>query len=104
MGNSWRKAPTLHGNPKGMATSSAASSTSAPQERKKSLRAQKFQRLLSAPSVDLGALRELLWSGAPEDDPVLRAEAWQMLLGYLPPVRDRQEQGIAKKRSEYEEL
>lgn len=27
-----------------------------------------------------------------------------MLLGYLPPVRDRQAQGIAKKRDEYEEL
>jgi len=56
------------------------------------------------PSVDLAALRELLWSGAPEEDPFIRAEAWQMLLGYLPPVRDRQSQGIAKKRSEYEEL
>lgn len=70
----------------------------------RSLRAGKFHRLLSMSSVDLGALRELLWSGAPEDDPGLRAEAWQMLLGYLPPVRDRQAQGVAKKRGEYEEL
>jgi hypothetical protein len=50
------------------------------------------------------ALRELLWSGAPEEDPFIRAEAWQMLLGYLPPVRERQSQGMAKKRGEYDEL
>jgi len=54
--------------------------------------------------VNPAALRDLLWSGAPEDDPAVRAEAWQMLLGYLPPVHDRQVQGIAKKRGEYEEL
>lgn len=70
----------------------------------RSSKAQKFYRLLSLPSVDLAALRELLWSGAPEEDPKVRAEAWQMLLGYLPPVRDRQRPGLAKKREEYEEL
>lgn len=67
-------------------------------------RVEKFHRALSTPSVDLVSLRELLWSGAPEEDPFIRAEAWQMLLGYLPPVRDRQSQGIAKKRCEYDEL
>ena len=59
---------------------------------------------LSLPSVDLAALRELLWSGAPEEDPKIRAEAWQMLLGYLPPVKDRQGPGLQKKREEYDEL
>lgn len=84
--------------------SASASSSSAPPRPKRSVRAEKFSKLLATPSVDLQALREMLWLGAPEDDPVMRAEAWQMLLGYLPPVRDRQAQGIAKKRGEYEEL
>lgn len=81
-------------------TDSASSSSRS----KRPPRVEKFHKLLSMPSVDLAALRELLWSGAPSEDPFIRAEAWQMLLGYLPPVRDRQTQGIAKKRSEYEEL
>ncbi|CAK9070637.1 GTPase-activating protein gyp1 (GAP for ypt1) [Durusdinium trenchii] len=70
----------------------------------RSAKAQKFHRLLSLPTVDLAALRELLWSGAPEEDPKVRAQSWQMLLGYLPPVQDRQPSGLQKKREEYEEL
>lgn len=79
----------------------SASSSSGTQ---RSAKAQKFHRLLSLPTVDLAALRELLWSGAPEEDPKVRAESWQMLLGYLPPVKDRQPSGLQKKREEYEEL
>lgn len=36
--------------------------------------------------VDLDTLRELTWSGCP---PPLRADCWRLLLGYLPPSRDR---------------
>mmetsp|Transcript_128013 Transcript_128013/g.239559 ORF Transcript_128013/g.239559 Transcript_128013/m.239559 type:complete len:404 (+) Transcript_128013:109-1320(+) len=97
--------------PPGAATSSSAPSTDAAAPSKpmrpvgrSPARTQKFYRLLSMPSVDLAALRELLWSGAPDEDPAIRAEAWQMLLGYLPPVRDRQMQVISKKRAEYDEL
>ena len=36
--------------------------------------------------VDLDMLRELAWSGTPSD---LRPLCWQLLLGYLPPNRDR---------------
>ncbi len=36
--------------------------------------------------VDLDALRELAWSGIPAD---LRPVCWQLLLGYLPPNRER---------------
>ena len=36
--------------------------------------------------VDLDILRELAWSGTPAD---LRPLCWQLLLGYLPPNRDR---------------
>jgi hypothetical protein len=38
------------------------------------------------PQVDLDALREATWSGCP---PPLRADCWRLLLGYLPPSRDR---------------
>lgn len=83
--------------------SSAASSTTRPKA-SPSRGAQKFYKLLGAPLIDLGALRELLWSGAPDDDHTIRARAWQLLLGYLPSNRDRQQQGISSKRGEYEEL
>lgn len=36
--------------------------------------------------VDLDALRELAWSGVPAG---LRPVCWQLLLGYLPPNRER---------------
>jgi len=36
--------------------------------------------------VDLEALRELAWSGIPAE---LRPQCWQLLLGYLPPNRER---------------
>jgi len=36
--------------------------------------------------VDLDALKELAWSGVPSD---LRPTCWQLLLGYLPPNRER---------------
>lgn len=82
---------------------SNAAGSSAP-KRLSSSRAQKFYKLLGASSIDLGALRELLWSGAPEEDHTIRARAWQLLLGYLPSNRDRQLQGVSRKRGEYEEL
>lgn len=78
--------------------------TEPPSPPKRSVKAEKFHKILSVQSVNLVALRDLLWSGAPDEDPTLRAEAWQMLLGYLPPVKERQAPGLAKKREEYEEL
>lgn len=39
--------------------------------------------------VDLDALRELSWSGIPPD---LRPTCWRLLLGYLPPNRERRTQ------------
>ena len=41
--------------------------------------------------VDLDVLKELAWSGTPGD---LRPLCWQLLLGYLPPNRDRRLVGI----------
>lgn len=48
--------------------------------------------LLSPPPaqvVDIEALKELSWSGIPPD---LRPDCWRLLLGYLPPNRERRMQ------------
>ncbi|CAI5527334.1 unnamed protein product [Closterium sp. Naga37s-1] len=63
-------------------------------------RVAKFRKELSAPAVDLDALRELSWSGIP---PNLRPTVWRLLLGYAPPNADRRETVLARKRQEYRE-
>lgn len=64
-------------------------------------RVAKFQRLLNEPVVDIEALQELAWSGIP---PNLRPLCWRLLLGYLPPNKERRDQILARKRREYREL
>jgi hypothetical protein len=64
-------------------------------------RIAKFNRLLGEQVVDLDALRELSWSGIP---PALRPTCWRLLLGYLPPNRERREQILARKRREYRDM
>ncbi|CAK0787611.1 hypothetical protein CVIRNUC_010833 [Coccomyxa viridis] len=64
-------------------------------------RKAKFKRLLEQQVVDLDALRELAWSGVPSD---LRPTCWQLLLGYLPPNRERREQILERKRREYRDM
>ncbi|DBA73312.1 TPA: hypothetical protein ACH3X1_011364 [Trebouxia sp. C0004] len=64
-------------------------------------RVKKFDKLLGEQVVDLDLLRELAWSGTPGD---LRPLCWQLLLGYLPPNRDRREQILARKRREYRDM
>ena len=61
----------------------------------------KFQRVLNEPVVDIEALRELAWSGIP---PNLRPLCWRLLLGYLPPNKERRDQILGRKRREYREL
>ncbi|KAI7846171.1 hypothetical protein COHA_000341 [Chlorella ohadii] len=64
-------------------------------------RIAKFNRLLGEQVVELDALRELSWSGIP---PTLRPTCWRLLLGYLPPNRERREQILARKRREYRDM
>lgn len=63
-----------------------------------SARIKNFTRVLGENVVDLEELRELAWSGCP---PSLRADCWRLLLGYLPPNKDRRESMLARKRREY---
>eukprot|EP00873_Tetraselmis_striata_P022466 jgi/Tetstr1/442730/TSEL_030820.t1 len=70
-----------------------------PQERSRSsTHVAKFERLLSEKTVDLEALRKVAWSGVP---PHFRPVTWRLLLGYLPPNKDRREAVLKRKRREY---
>ncbi|KAL4917450.1 RabGAP/TBC [Aspergillus aurantiobrunneus] len=61
-------------------------------------RINKFKRLLQASTVPLSELRNLAWSGVPDE---VRAMTWQLLLGYLPTNSDRRIATLERKRKEY---
>ncbi|KAK9455558.1 rab-GTPase-TBC domain-containing protein [Dipodascopsis uninucleata] len=61
-------------------------------------RINKFKRVLQASNVDISMLRNLAWSGIPNE---IRPMAWQILLGYLPGNADRRVSTLARKRKEY---
>ncbi len=57
------------------------------------------QVLVYIVQVDLDLLRELAWSGTPGD---LRPLCWQLLLGYLPPNRDRRSATLDPRQATHE--
>ena len=61
-------------------------------------RINKFKRILQASSIPIGELRDLAWSGIPEE---VRAISWQILLGYLPTSSERRVATLDRKRKEY---
>ncbi|KAL6235396.1 hypothetical protein BDW75DRAFT_209734 [Aspergillus navahoensis] len=61
-------------------------------------RINKFKRLLQASTVPLSELRNLAWSGIPDE---VRAMTWQLLLGYLPTNSERRIATLERKRKEY---
>jgi len=61
-------------------------------------RINKFKTILQSSSVDLAKLRELSWSGLPDE---LRPMAWQLLLGYLPANSERRVATLERKRKEF---
>lgn len=61
-------------------------------------RINKFKRLLQASIVPLTDLRNLAWSGVPDE---VRAMTWQLLLGYLPTNSERRIATLERKRKEY---
>lgn len=67
---------------------------------KEAQRIAKFERILSAPIVDLVALRDASWSGIPAQ---FRMMAWQQLLGYLPANSEWRAATLQRKRREYSE-
>ncbi|KAJ5929331.1 hypothetical protein N7454_007179 [Penicillium verhagenii] len=61
-------------------------------------RINKFKRILQASTVSLTELRDLAWSGVPEE---VRPMTWQLVLGYLPPNSERRISTLERKRKEY---
>ncbi|KAL3471712.1 RabGAP/TBC [Aspergillus californicus] len=61
-------------------------------------RINKFKRLLQASTVPLAELRNLAWSGVPEE---VRPMTWKLLLGYLPTNSERRIATLERKRKEY---
>ncbi|KAJ5545126.1 hypothetical protein N7461_007430 [Penicillium sp. DV-2018c] len=61
-------------------------------------RINKFKRILQASTVSLTELRDLAWSGVPEE---VRPMTWQLLLGYLPTNSERRISTLERKRKEY---
>lgn len=61
-------------------------------------RINKFKRLLQTSTVPLTDLRNLAWSGVPDE---VRAMTWQLLLGYLPTNSERRISTLERKRKEY---
>ncbi|CRL29170.1 RabGAP/TBC [Penicillium camemberti] len=61
-------------------------------------RINKFKRILQASTVSPTELRDLAWSGVPEE---VRPMTWQLLLGYLPTNSERRISTLERKRKEY---
>ncbi|ROT41394.1 GTPase-activating protein gyp1 [Sodiomyces alkalinus F11] len=61
-------------------------------------RINKFKKLLQASTIPLADLRQLAWSGVPEE---VRAMTWQLLLSYLPASSERRVATLERKRKEY---
>lgn len=61
-------------------------------------RINKFKRILQRSTVPLSELRDLAWSGVPDE---VRAITWQLLLGYLPTNSERRITTLERKRKEY---
>ncbi|KAK2740256.1 GTPase-activating protein [Onygenales sp. PD_40] len=79
--------PPLNGTPKQLESHSSRIS-----------RINKFKRILQASTVSLPELRDLAWSGVPDE---VRAMTWQLLLGYLPTNSERRVTTLERKRKEY---
>ncbi|KAJ2599038.1 GTPase-activating protein [Coemansia sp. RSA 1721] len=58
----------------------------------------KFQSVLLASNTDIEQLRKLSWKGIPSE---CRAEAWRLLMGYVPINSSRRAATLQRKRKEY---
>ncbi|KAJ5544124.1 GTPase-activating protein gyp1 [Penicillium frequentans] len=61
-------------------------------------RVNKFKCILQAGTLSLVELRDLAWSGVPEE---VRSMTWQLLLGYLPTKSEQRVLTLKRKRKEY---
>mmetsp|Transcript_34244 Transcript_34244/g.39947 ORF Transcript_34244/g.39947 Transcript_34244/m.39947 type:complete len:416 (+) Transcript_34244:31-1278(+) len=63
---------------------------------------QQFRAIIDdAPVCSLEKLKQLSWSGVPQET---RSVAWKLLFEYIPLNRDKREAALAKKRAEYDKM
>mmetsp|Transcript_13727 Transcript_13727/g.20913 ORF Transcript_13727/g.20913 Transcript_13727/m.20913 type:complete len:536 (+) Transcript_13727:43-1650(+) len=68
--------------------------------RQRSYKERQFESCLDSPVISLTELRQLCWNGIPRYH---RAQAWKLLLGYLPTNQQRHSILLKRKRAEYED-
>jgi hypothetical protein len=61
---------------------------------------RQFESVISADVVNMADLRRLGWNGIPSEH---RAQAWKIMLGYLPVNKARRRQTLQRKRTEYKD-
>ncbi|KAK9915756.1 hypothetical protein WJX75_003726 [Coccomyxa subellipsoidea] len=66
-------------------------------------RERRFAEVLGTKTVDRRQLRRLAFHGIPDRDG-MRATAWKLLLGYLPPDRGEREAVLQQKRAAYQQF
>ncbi|EIE25999.1 RabGAP/TBC protein [Coccomyxa subellipsoidea C-169] len=66
-------------------------------------RLRRFTDVLGTKKIDLRQLRRLAFHGIPDKDG-MRATAWKLLLGYLPPDRGEWESVLRQKRAAYQQF
>lgn len=71
-----------------------------PQEAPRSYRDVQFDKVMSAEVINMAELRKLAWNGIPGKH---RAQAWKILLGYLPTNQSRRATNLQRKRAEYKD-
>ncbi|AFZ81194.1 hypothetical protein BEWA_006030 [Theileria equi strain WA] len=83
-------------------SASPASHTSGKSTHSGSEKIKRLGTALAAQVIDIEELRSLLWLGVPDDSPLCyRADAWRLVLGYLPLNTSTRELVIDKKRKHY---
>ncbi|CRG95191.1 TBC domain protein, putative [Plasmodium gallinaceum] len=70
-----------------------------------SQRMKKLCSILNSPIIDINELKNILWSGIPDEMPFnVREKCWKLALGYLPLNTEDTDKVLKKKRDEYENL
>lgn len=93
-----RPASSSPSHPGALGSPSSPSTALMSKEEEALRRLARFDRLLSAETVDLAALRKAAWFGIPA---AVRGQVWRLLLDYSPASAARREAVLARKRAEY---
>lgn len=70
------------------------------EEEPKTYKERQFESTITAEVVSMAELRKLSWNGIPPDH---RAQAWKLMLGYVPANSARRKATLHRKRAEYKD-